>query len=74
MSPWHASTLQTIADEVGVSRATVSNAYNRPDQLSADLRAQILAAAARLGYRGPDAAARMLTYRQDALDRPAVHR
>jgi DNA-binding LacI/PurR family transcriptional regulator len=54
------TTLQTIADDIGVSRATVSNAYNRPDQLSAALRQRILDAADRLGYRGPDAAARML--------------
>ncbi|OWY58573.1 hypothetical protein B7486_79235, partial [cyanobacterium TDX16] len=27
-------TLQTIADAVGVSRMTVSNAFSRPDQLS----------------------------------------
>ena len=53
-------TLQTIADEVGLSRATVSNAYNRPDQLGRATRERILAAAARLGYHGPDAAARML--------------
>ena len=38
-------TLQTIADRVGVSRMTVSNAFSRPDQLSAELRARILAAA-----------------------------
>lgn len=53
-------TLQTIADEVGVSRATVSNAYNRPDQLSSALRERVLDASRRLGYHGPDAAARML--------------
>ncbi|MEO6652807.1 MAG: LacI family DNA-binding transcriptional regulator [Ilumatobacteraceae bacterium] len=53
-------TLQTVADRVGVSRATVSNAYNRPDQLSSGLRERILEAAAELGYRGPDAAARSL--------------
>lgn len=53
-------TLQTIADHLGVSRTTVSNAYNRPDQLRSDLRDRILEAAANLGYRGPDAAARML--------------
>ena len=49
-----------MADRVGVSRATVSNAYNRPDQLSPDLRARILAAAQELGYAGPDPAARGL--------------
>ncbi len=53
-------TLQTIADRVGVSRMTVSNAFSRPDQLSADLRARILAAAEELGYVGPDPAARAL--------------
>ena len=39
---------------------TVSNAFSRPDQLSAALREQILAAAAELGYVGPDPAARTL--------------
>jgi DNA-binding LacI/PurR family transcriptional regulator len=53
-------TLQTIADRVGVSRMTVSNAFSRPDQLSATLREQILAAAEELGYAGPDPAARAL--------------
>ncbi|MFM2078726.1 MAG: hypothetical protein RJA49_2616 [Actinomycetota bacterium] len=53
-------TLQTIADEVGVSRMTVSNAFSRPDQLSADLRDRILDTATRLGYTGPDPAARAL--------------
>ncbi len=53
-------TLQTIADRVGVSRMTVSNAFSRPDQLSRELRAKILAAADELGYAGPDPAARAL--------------
>lgn len=53
-------TLQSIADRVGVSRMTVSNAFSRPDQLSAELRATILAAADELGYGGPDPAARAL--------------
>ena len=53
-------TLQTVADRVGVSRTTVSNAYNRPDQLGDELRDLILGAAKELGYRGPDAAGRML--------------
>ncbi len=53
-------TLQTIADRVGVSRMTVSNAFSRPDQLSADLRVKILAVAEELGYVGPDPAARAL--------------
>ena len=54
------ATLQTIADVLGVSRSTVSNAYNRPDQLASDLRERILAVAADLGYTGPDPAARRL--------------
>lgn len=53
-------TLQTIADRVGVSRTTVSNAFSRPDQLNEDLRQRILAVAEDLGYPGPNAAARTL--------------
>jgi DNA-binding LacI/PurR family transcriptional regulator len=53
-------TLQTIADQVGVSRMTVSNAFSRPDQLSEKLRLRILEAATELGYVGPDPAARAL--------------
>ena len=53
-------TLQTIADRVGVSRMTVSNAFSRPDQLSEELRQRILAVAAELGYVGPDPTARAL--------------
>ncbi|MFC5000282.1 LacI family DNA-binding transcriptional regulator [Dactylosporangium cerinum] len=53
-------TLQTIADQVGVSRMTVSNAFSRPDQLSPTLRDKILAVASDLGYVGPDPAARAL--------------
>ena len=53
-------TLQTIADALGVSRTTVSNAYNRPDQLAPELRAKVLETARGLGYAGPDPAARRL--------------
>lgn len=53
-------TLQTLATRLGVSRSTVSNAFNRPDQLSEELRNRILAAADELGYAGPDPAARSL--------------
>ncbi len=53
-------TLQSIADRVGVSRMTVSNAFSRPDQLSAALRARILAEADAMGYTGPDPAGRSL--------------
>jgi DNA-binding LacI/PurR family transcriptional regulator len=54
-------TLATVAETVGVSRMTVSNAYNRPDQLSPALRERILAAAGELGYQGPDPVARGLS-------------
>jgi DNA-binding LacI/PurR family transcriptional regulator len=53
-------TLKTVAERVGVSPMTVSNAFSRPDQLSAALREKILATAAELGYCGPDPAARTL--------------
>src|SRR5215204_1032704 len=53
-------TVRTLADALGVSVSTVSNAYNRPDQLSTQLRARILSKADELGYAGPDAAARAL--------------
>jgi DNA-binding LacI/PurR family transcriptional regulator len=53
-------TLADVASRLGVSRTTVSNAYNRPDQLSPDLRERVLAAAAELGYGGPDPMARSL--------------
>lgn len=53
-------TLKDLARELGVSTATISNAFNRPDQLSPALRERILGEAKRLGYRGPDAKARSL--------------
>jgi DNA-binding LacI/PurR family transcriptional regulator len=53
-------TVKTLAAAVGVSPATISNAYNRPDQLSAELRERILATAKEVGYPGPDAAGRTL--------------
>jgi DNA-binding LacI/PurR family transcriptional regulator len=53
-----------LAAELKVSRTTISNAYNRPDQLSADLRDRVLATAKRLGYAGPDPVARSLRTRR----------
>lgn len=53
-------TLKTVAEEAGVSVSTVSNAYNKPDQLSTAVRERVLATAKRLGYAGPDPAARSL--------------
>lgn len=62
--PRRRPTLDDIASAVGVSRATVSNAYNRPDQLSARLREEVLRAAKRLGYAGPNPVARSLATRR----------
>ncbi len=53
-------TMATIAKTLGVSRTTVSNAYNRPDQLSPELRAKVLETAHALGYAGPDPVASTL--------------
>lgn len=51
-------TLTWIANELGVSAKTVSNAFNHPDQLSSELRERILETARHVGYAGPDPAAR----------------
>lgn len=58
------ATLASLAAELGVSRTTVSNAYNRPDQLSPELRRRVLDTAQRLGYPGPDPVARSLRTRK----------
>jgi DNA-binding LacI/PurR family transcriptional regulator len=57
-------TMSAVAAELGVSAMTVSNAYNRPDQLSAELRGRVLETARRLGYPGPDPLARGLRRRR----------
>ena len=49
-----------VADQLGLSRTTISNAYSRPDQLKPELRVKILTTAKDLGYSGPSAAARSL--------------
>lgn len=59
-----ARTLAALAAELGVSRTTVSNAYNHPDQLSPQLRRRILQAAGERGYPGPDPMARSLRTRR----------
>src|SRR6478672_8521830 len=63
-TPRRRATLASLAAELKVSRTTISNAYNRPDQLSADLRERVLATAKRLGYPGPDPVARSLCTRK----------
>ena len=53
-------TIKDVAKAIGVSTATISNAFNRPDQLSETLRTRILAQCKELGYVGPSAAGRYL--------------
>lgn len=60
MSRSRRPSLATVAADLGVSVATVSNAFNRPDRVSAELRARVLARAREVGYAGPDPAARQL--------------
>ena len=61
-------TLRDVASGAGVSIGTASNAFNRPELISEALRERVLAEAGRLGYAGPDPAARRLrTGRAGAL-------
>jgi DNA-binding LacI/PurR family transcriptional regulator len=53
-------TIKDVAAEVGVAVSTISNAYNRPDQLSATLRQRIFDTAEKIGYAGPNPVARGL--------------
>jgi DNA-binding LacI/PurR family transcriptional regulator len=46
--------LLDVARAAGVSRSTVSYVYNQPERVSADTRERVLAAAAAIGYAGPD--------------------
>jgi DNA-binding LacI/PurR family transcriptional regulator len=48
------ATMTRVAEELGVSAMTVSNAYNHPERLSAALRERIFETARRLGYPGPN--------------------
>ena len=54
------ATLKDIANALNVAPSTISNAYNRPDQLSKQLRTQILETAQKMGYSGPHPVARGL--------------
>ena len=53
-------TLKTISQKLSVSPATISNAFNKPDQLSESLRNKILKYCEEIGYLGPSMAARSL--------------
>lgn len=52
--------IKLMASRLGVSTATISNAFNKPDQLSKHLRQKILKEAEELGYNGANLAARYL--------------
>jgi DNA-binding LacI/PurR family transcriptional regulator len=53
-------TLAQVAERAGVSVMTASYTYNRPSRVSDQARSKVLAAAAQLGYAGPDPSARSL--------------
>ena len=53
-------TLAQVAEQAGVSVMTASYTYNRPSRVSDQMRTRVLAAAAHLGYAGPDPSARSL--------------
>jgi DNA-binding LacI/PurR family transcriptional regulator len=53
-------TLTEVAERAGVSPMTASYTYNRPSRVSEQARAKVIAAAAELGYAGPDPSARSL--------------
>jgi DNA-binding LacI/PurR family transcriptional regulator len=56
-----AVTLIDVALAAGVSKATVSNAFNRPGRVSKTLRERVESAARGLGYAGPDPKGRLLS-------------
>ncbi|GGJ42939.1 LacI family DNA-binding transcriptional regulator [Deinococcus roseus] len=63
-TPRRRATLKDVAAALGVSPATISNAYNRPHHLSADLRERVFQMAQQLGYPGPHPTARSLRIQQ----------
>lgn len=52
--------LSDVAKAAGVSQGTVSNVFNRPQLVRAEVREQVRMAAERLGYGGPDPKGRLL--------------
>lgn len=59
-NPRERPTIRDVARAAGVSVATVSNAFNKPDRLAGATRERVLQTAATLGYTGPNPAARAL--------------
>jgi DNA-binding LacI/PurR family transcriptional regulator len=56
----HRATLSHVAERAGVSRSTASLAFSGAGPVSDETRERVLAAAAELGYGGPDPRARSL--------------
>ncbi|WP_052341776.1 LacI family DNA-binding transcriptional regulator [Salinarimonas rosea] len=52
--------LKDVALLAGVSQGTVSNVFNRPELVREELRERVLAAAKKIGFRGPAPAGRVL--------------
>jgi DNA-binding LacI/PurR family transcriptional regulator len=52
--------LADVAREAGVSHGTASNVFSRPDVVRKEVRDRVKAAAAALGYTGPDPRGRLL--------------
>jgi len=55
-----AARLVDVARAAGVSQGTASNVFNRPQIVRQEVRERVLAAAAALGFAGPDPRGRML--------------
>jgi DNA-binding LacI/PurR family transcriptional regulator len=53
--------LADVAEAAGVSKATASNVFNRPEVVRDEVRERVLAAAKASGYRGPDPKGRLLS-------------
>jgi DNA-binding LacI/PurR family transcriptional regulator len=61
VTPSRGPSLASVARALNLSATTVSNAYNRPEKLSAALRDRILEHARLVGYVGPNPVARQLS-------------
>jgi DNA-binding LacI/PurR family transcriptional regulator len=61
ISSQKAAKLSDVAEAAGVSKATASNVFNRPELVREEVRQRVLAAAKSIGYRGPDPKGRMLS-------------
>lgn len=59
-NPPEQPTIRDVARAAGVSVATVSNAFNKPERLASATRERVLQTAATLRYSGPNPAARAL--------------